>query len=187
MTRTRFTAQERQEQLVTVALTAFTQGGYAGTTTDQVARLAGVSQPYVIRIFGSKQELFLATLRYAGSRIEQKWRDAAASNPTLAGLGDAYTDLLAERELLIVLLHGFAASADPAVGDAVRACYGSLYETVRELTGATAEEARDFFAMGMLITVLGSMHVMGPDQVPLQPWMTELISTFGTPGGASEQ
>ncbi|AEV83934.1 TetR family transcriptional regulator [Actinoplanes sp. SE50] len=178
MSRIRLTAAERQEQIVAAALQAFAQGGYVGTSTDEVARLSGVSQPYVIRIFGSKQELFLATVRYAGQRIEATWRAAADREPTLASLGSAYTDLLAERELLAVLLHGFAASADPVVGDAVRACYGNMYQTVRDLTGATPEEARDFFAMGMLITVLGTMRILGPGAVPPQPWMTSLLSTF---------
>jgi AcrR family transcriptional regulator len=178
MTRTRLTAAERQEQIVEAALKAFAQGGYAGTSTDEVARLSGVSQPYVIRIFGSKQKLFLATVRHAGRRIEAKWRAAAEREPTLASLGNAYDDLLADRDLLVVLLHGFAASHDPTVGDAVRSCFGGLFETVRELTGASAEEARDFFAMGMLITVLGAMRALGPDAVPPQPWMTTLIGTF---------
>ncbi|GIF14579.1 TetR/AcrR family transcriptional regulator [Actinoplanes teichomyceticus] len=183
MTRTRLTASERQEQILAAALTAFAQGGYAGTSTDQVARLAGVSQPYVIRIFGSKQELFLATVRHAGRRIEALWRAAAEREPTLAGLGGAYTELLAERELPIILLQGFAASADPVVGEAVRACYGNLYETVCELTGAGAEEVRDFFAMGMLKTILGAMRVVGPDPVPTEPWMAALISSFPDDAG----
>ena len=34
-------------------------GGYAGTSTDAVAREAGVSQPYVVRMFGTKLDLFL--------------------------------------------------------------------------------------------------------------------------------
>ncbi|MEV0902491.1 TetR/AcrR family transcriptional regulator [Actinoplanes sp. NPDC049802] len=178
MTRIRLTAQERHAQLVVAAVTAFAQGGYAGTTTDQVARLAGVSQPYVIRIFGSKQELFLATLRHVSERIEQKWRAAAEVEPSLAGLGKAYKELLAERDLLAVLLHGFVAAADPAIGDAARACYGNQYGVVRELTGCTADEARDFFAMGMLITVLGVMRVIGPGQVEPLPWAAELISTL---------
>ena len=178
MTRTRLTAQERHGQLVTAALEAFAEGGYAGTTTDQVARIAGVSQPYVIRLFGSKQELFLAVLRYASERIEEKWRAAAAGQPTLDGLGAAYKDLLAERELLVVLLHGFAAAADPKIGDAVRDCYGNMYQVVRELTGASAEEASEFFAHGMLITVLGAMRVLGPDPVPMRPWMTDLLGAL---------
>ena len=178
MTRTRLTAAERHAQLVAAAVTAFAQRGYAGTTTDQVARLAGVSQPYVIRIFGSKQELFLATMRYAGDRVQEKWRSAAEKDPTLHGLGMAYKDLLAERDLLVVLLHGFANGADPGLGDAVRQCYGELFMLVRELTGATAEQARDFFAGGMLITVLGAMRVLGPDPVPMQPWMVDLLGAL---------
>ncbi|GAA1609239.1 TetR/AcrR family transcriptional regulator [Actinoplanes couchii] len=175
MVRTRLTAPERHAQLVAAAVTAFAGGGYAGTTTDQVARLAGVSQPYVIRLFGSKQELFLATVRHAGDRVGRIWRDAAAEDPTLAGLGAAYKTLLDERDLLVVLLHGFAAGSDPGLGDAVRRCYGELFQLVRELTGCTAEEARDFFAHGMLITVLGAMRVLGPEAVPPDPWMIDLL------------
>jgi AcrR family transcriptional regulator len=178
MTRTRLTAEERHVQLVAAAVTAFSHGGYAGTTTDQVARLAGVSQPYVIRIFRTKQELFLAAVNHAGDRVEAKFREAAAREATLASLGQAYDDLLAERELITLLLHGFTASADPAIGEPVRACFGRLYEAVRELTGATSLEARDFFAMGMLLTCLGAMRVVGPDSVPQRPWMEDLLSTF---------
>lgn len=178
MTRTRLTAQERHAQLVRAGVTAFAQGGYAGTTTDQVARIAGVSQPYVIRIFGSKQELFLATMRHASDRVQQTWREAAAADPTLPGLGKAYESLLGERDLLVVLLHAFAAAADPGLGDEVRECYGGLYLLVRELTGASAEETRDFFASGMLLTVLGAMRVLGPDSVPPQPWMTDLVDSL---------
>ncbi|GGQ59549.1 TetR/AcrR family transcriptional regulator [Couchioplanes azureus] len=180
MARTRLTAEQRQEQLLRAALTAFSTGGYAGTTTDQVARLAGVSQPYVIRIFGTKQQLFLATVRRAGDRIEQRFRQAAAEDPTLASLGAAYDDLLAERELITVLLHGFTASADPAIGPVVRDCFGRIYRTVRELTGAGEEEARGFLAMGMLLTCLGAMRVVGPDAVPREPWMTELLGGDGS-------
>ncbi|MCM4079572.1 TetR/AcrR family transcriptional regulator [Paractinoplanes hotanensis] len=178
MTRTRLTAEERQEQLIAAAVTAFSQNGYAGTTTDQVARLAGVSQPYVIRLFRTKQELFLAAVQHAGDRIEAKWREAAERDPTLAGLGDAYGELLQQPELVTMLLHGFAAAGDPAIGDPVRACFGGLYEVVRELTGATAIEARDFFAHGMLLTCLGAMRVLGPGAVPPQPWSVDLLGAF---------
>jgi AcrR family transcriptional regulator len=175
MTRTRLTAGERHEQLVAAAVTAFAQGGYAGTTTDQVARLAGVSQPYVIRLFGTKQALFLAAVARATDRIEQRFRDAAAERPDLESLGAAYDGLLAERELITVLLHGFAAAADPAIGPTVRDCFGSIYRSVRHLTGAGEDEARDFLAIGMLLTVLGAMQIIGPDAVPREPWMDEVL------------
>jgi AcrR family transcriptional regulator len=178
VTRTRLTAEERHEQLVRAAVTAFCQGGYAGTTTDQVARLAGVSQPYVIRLFGTKQQLFIAAVLYASGRIEQHFRLAAEVSPELASLGSAYDELLAERELITVLLHGFAAGADPAIGPVVRECFGQIYTTVRELTGSSADEAREFLATGMLLTVLGAMRVIGTDAVPAEPWMAEMLGSL---------
>ncbi|MFF5076932.1 TetR/AcrR family transcriptional regulator [Actinoplanes sp. NPDC000266] len=178
MSRIRLTAEERQEQLVAAAVTAFSSGGYAGTTTDQVARLAGVSQPYVIRLFRTKQELFLAAMHHTVDLIDATFRAAADREPTLPSLGHAYFELLGRRELMAMLLHGFAASDDPAIGDPVRAGFGRLYDTIRGLTGCSPEEARAFFGEGMLLTCLASMRVIGPAAVPLQPWSAELAGTY---------
>ena len=174
----RLTATERHVQIVDAALTAFSTGGYAGTTTDQVARLAGVSQPYVIRLFGSKQQLFIATVQRASSRVVQLFNEAAATAPELASLAAAYSELLAEHRLITVLLHGFAAGADPVIGPVVRDCFGEIYSTVRATTGASADEARDFMAAGMLLTVLGAMKVLGPDAAAPAPWSTELLAGY---------
>lgn len=178
MPRTRLTADQRHDQLIAAAVTAFSGGGYAGTTTDQVARIAGVSQPYVIRLFGTKQALFIGAVQYAAGRIEQQFRTAAGTDPTLSGLGRAYDDLLAEKELISVLLHGFTAGSDPDIGPVVRDCFGRIYATVRELTGADVAQARDFLATGMLCTILGTLNVIGPDAVPAQPWMTDLVTSM---------
>jgi AcrR family transcriptional regulator len=178
MRRTRLTADERHEQLVASAVTAFSHSGYAATTTDQVARLAGVSQPYVIRLFHTKQELFLAAVRHASDRIEARFRAAAGQEPTLPHLGEAYFELLAERELITLLLHGFTAGSDPAIGEQVRACFGRLFAEVRAMTGASAAEVRDFFALGMLLTCMTAMRAIGPEAATPQPWVTELMATF---------
>lgn len=178
MPRTRLTAEERHEQLVGAAITAFSHAGYAGTTTDQVARLAGVSQPYVIRLFRTKQELFLAALTHACDQIEERWRAAAAAEPTLGSLGQSYQALLAEPELITILLHGFSAGAEPAIGGPVRDRFGRLYLLVRELTGADAAEAKEFFAHGMLLTCLAAMRAIGPAAAPPQPWVTELMGAL---------
>src|SRR5689334_21909449 len=120
MTRIRLTAAERGEEVLKAAVQAFGRSGYEGTKTDDIARLAGVSQPYVIRLFGTKQQLFVAAVASVCDRIEQIFRDAAAESADLGTLGQNYERLLAEPELLLVLLHGFSASADPVIGDCVR-------------------------------------------------------------------
>jgi AcrR family transcriptional regulator len=180
MSGTRLSAAERSEQLVEAAVKAFATTGYAGTSTDDVARLADVSQPYVIRLFGSKQRLFLAGVEHAGDRIEQAFRDVGPAE--LAGLAAAFDRLLASREYLAMLLHGFAASADPAIGAVVRDRFGRIYRLVKELSGAEVDEVREFLATGMLQTVLAVMKVLGPDAVAPDPWMTELVSSLPSAG-----
>lgn len=176
MTRPRLSAAERTEQIVCAAIGAFSATGYTGTSTDDVARRAGVSQPYVIRLFGSKQRLFVSGVEYAARQIEQAFRDSGATD--LEGLGDAYDTLLERYELLGMLMHGFAASNDPEIGEMVRGCLGRIYSLVRELSGATPREAADFVATGIFLTVLASTRIIGPEAVEPKPWMSEIIAAY---------
>src|SRR6476469_4673313 len=100
----RMNADERREQVLAAATKAFARTGYAGTSTDAVAREAGVSQPYVVRMFGTKRELFLAVFEQAADRIEAAFRGVVDSRPSgrpfdpdseddWAELGAAYTEL----------------------------------------------------------------------------------------------
>lgn len=66
---TRMSREDRQRSIVAAATEQFARGGYAGTTTDEVARAAGVSQPYVVRMFGGKAKLFAAVFTAAFERI----------------------------------------------------------------------------------------------------------------------
>lgn len=174
--RSRLTATERTEQIVCAAVTAFSSTGYAGTSTDDVARAAGVSQPYVIRLFRSKQRLFVTAVDYAARQIETAFRESGATD--LDGLGDAYDTLLNRYEVLGMLLHGFAASSDADIGERVRECFGRLYTLVRELTGADPREASEFIGIGMFLTIMGAMRVIGPEAVPPTSWMTEIHEAF---------
>ncbi|MER7244083.1 TetR/AcrR family transcriptional regulator [Kribbella sp. NPDC000426] len=178
MTRVRLTAKERGEEVLRAAVQAFAASGYEGTKTDEIARMAGVSQPYVIRLFGTKQQLFLAAVDSVCRRIEEIFREAADESPELSALGRNYKALLDEPELLLVLLHGFSASGDPAIGDCVRQRFGSIYALVRELTGASPQQAREFLSAGMLLTVMSAMQVIGPNAIPAK-WAQEIEDTLG--------
>ncbi|WP_336086786.1 TetR/AcrR family transcriptional regulator [Nocardia sp. SSK8] len=178
-TRTRMTAAERSSQVLEAAVRAFADSGYAATKTDEIARLAGVSQPYVIRLFGTKQQLFLAALHEVCDRIERVFRGAeiapdADTSDALRTMGRAFDVFLAERELPLMLLHGAAASGDPAVGEHMRERFGRIYRLVGELTGADTLESRRFVATGMLLTIMTAMQVAGSDAIPL-PWATEIL------------
>ncbi|WP_415094204.1 TetR/AcrR family transcriptional regulator [Nocardioides sp.] len=159
----RMPAEERRELIVAAATRAFAAGGYAGTSTDAVAKEAGVSQPYVVRMFGTKLDLFLVVFASACARIQESFCaviDAGfdpASEEDFHRLGGAYVDLLADRDWLQVMMHGFTASAAvPEIGDSARQRMGAIFDTLRR-TGWSDEEVREFIAHGMLLNVLLSI------------------------------
>ncbi len=181
---TRMPAEERREQLLGAATRAFARGGYHGTSTDAVAREAGVSQPYVVRTFGTKLELFLEVFRRATDRIRLVFEEVLDERPfdpdsedDAARLGSAYTNLLSDRDLLQVNMHGFSAGGVPEIAAQGRECMADVFRTVRR-TGWDPERCREFIAHGMLINVLLSMRA--PEHVGDSPELDVLsVCTFG--------
>lgn len=148
------TGDERREQILGAARAAFAAGGYAGTSTDQVAKAAGVSQPYVVRLFGGKQQLFAEVYARASRQVVDALSGVPAGPDAKERMGEAYVSLLADRDLLLVIMHGFIASADPSVGEVARGTLAAAFRLHQERTGGSPDEARAFVAQGMLINVL---------------------------------
>jgi len=161
---TRMPAEERRAQLLDAATRAFARGGFHGTSTDAVAREAGVSQPYVVRTFGTKLALFLEVFRRATGRIRETFEEVLDERPfdpesddDAARLGTAYTSLLADRDLLQIMMHGYSAGGVDEIAALSRECMADIVRTIRR-TGWDADRCRDFIAHGMLINVLLSMQ-----------------------------
>ena len=150
----RMTGEARREQILTAARAVFAEGGYEWTTTDQVARAAGVSQPYVIRLFGSKQQLFLELYQHVSTRILETFSAVPAGPDAGRMMGESYIGLVADRDLLRLLMHGFIAGSDPQIGSLARHTLAEVFRLFRDRTGGSEQEARDFLAQGMLINVL---------------------------------
>jgi AcrR family transcriptional regulator len=55
-------AEDRKRQILRVAVSLFSQKGFGGTTTREIAQAAGVSEAMVFRHFATKQELYTAIL-----------------------------------------------------------------------------------------------------------------------------
>jgi AcrR family transcriptional regulator len=152
----RKSAEERREEIIEAAVEEFSAKGLRGASVEEMAERVGVSQPYVYRLFGTKKELFLAAMRRVRERVQEAFRAAAAeANPenALEAMGRSYDRSLFGRKERLMLLQGFAAAGDPEVREAVGEGYAALWRFVRETTGASEEEVRSFFAMGMLLTV----------------------------------
>lgn len=58
----RMTGEERRLQILKVAIELFSQRGFSGTTTKEIARAAGVSEAIIFRHFSNKEELYSAIL-----------------------------------------------------------------------------------------------------------------------------
>jgi AcrR family transcriptional regulator len=163
----RKTADERRTSILRAAMAEFAKGGYAGTSTDAIAVRAGISQPYLFRLFGTKRELFIATMDVMHARIESTFRSAAqglSGIEALAAMGQAYQVLLGERDLLLVQLHAFAASEDEEIRKAAREGFRHLWAVVSQLTGLPDEDVVAFFAQGMLLNVMAAIDASALDE-----------------------
>ncbi len=161
---TRMSAEERRALVLEAATRAFARGGYHGTSTDAVAREAGVSQPYVVRIFGTKLELFLEVFERSARRVYAAFEDVLAEGPfdptsddDRARMGLAYFALLRDHDFLQVMLHAFSNGDVDEIAAAARSCMGEVFSTLKR-TGWDDEEVRDFIAYGMLLNVMTSMR-----------------------------
>ncbi|WP_041546699.1 MULTISPECIES: TetR/AcrR family transcriptional regulator [unclassified Nocardioides] len=159
----RMSGEERREAILGAATRAFALGGYHGTSTDAIAREAGVSQPYVVRMFGTKLELFLEVFQRSGDRITSAFGAVLDEGPfdpesedDKARMGLAYAALLRDREFLQVQMHGFSSGGVPEIAAVARRCMGEVFATIQR-TGWTDEQCRDFVAYGMLLNVMISM------------------------------
>jgi AcrR family transcriptional regulator len=160
----RKTKAQRREEILDAALGEFAEKGLHGASTDEIARLAGISQPYVFRLFGTKKELYLALVaRCFRQTLElmQRAAEGKRGEEALAAIGTAYGELLqSDRLYLRAQMQAYAACEDPEIAAVVRNGYGDLVTYVERVSGAPAEEVAQFFAGGMLLNVLASMDAL---------------------------
>jgi AcrR family transcriptional regulator len=74
----RLPAEERRRAIVEAALRVFSAGSYAGSTTAEIAREAGVSEPVLYRHFASKRDLWVACLEVAWEEFRDGFDAAIA-------------------------------------------------------------------------------------------------------------
>jgi AcrR family transcriptional regulator len=173
-TTTRQTAEVRREAVLEAAAAEFSRKGIHGASTDAIAKAAGISQPYLFRLFGTKKELYLATTRLKMEEVYQAFERASrgkAGQEALQAMGEAYRILIEDRERLQLMLQCFAAAEDDEIREELRRVWRDLVELVERVTGASAEDVSTWFARGMLLNVIGAMRLY---EEPT-PWGDRLI------------
>ena len=170
--RIRLTATERRTSVVETACRVFAKGSYRGSTTAQIAKATGVTEPVLYRHFASKRELYLACLAAAWEQLKRLWETALEqeSNPQMwvATLGQTYSEARAADRVILVDLWIQAlteAADDPEIRrglrEQVREVHSFVADVIRRAQGAGAivrerdadAEAWIFISLGFLSTI----------------------------------
>jgi AcrR family transcriptional regulator len=170
----RKTAEVRRDEILDAAMVEFAERGLHGASTEDIAKRAGISQPYVFRLFGSKKDLFkAATARCLRETLEtfQRAAEGRRGREALDAMGAAYQELLADRNRLRAQMQAYAACDDPDICEVVRNGYGDIVAYVERVSGLPPAEVTHFFATGMLINVIASMDLYESPE----PWSERLL------------
>lgn len=176
--RVRRTADERRVEVIQAAIAEFSKLGLHGGSTETIAAAAGISQPYVLRLFGTKKALYLASVEHVCLTISDTWQreltrfeqdhPGAPPSQKLEAIGQAYGGLVRSVVELRLVLQAFASAEDDDVRQLTHQQLDRLFTWVHEATGADLATTRRFFATGMLMTIAASIRAI--DAVPTQAW-----------------
>jgi AcrR family transcriptional regulator len=160
-------AEERRESVIRAAMIEFAHGGYHGTSTEAIAKRVGVSQPYLFRLFPGKRAIFLAAAEHCMELARRSFEEAAEGlegEEALHAMAKSYVKVIAEHpERLLMQMQTYVAvgaaeeAGDHELGEAVRAGWMRLWDTVHVPLGADADGTTTFMAYGMLVNCLVSM------------------------------
>ncbi|GAA4707927.1 transcriptional regulator, TetR family [Promicromonospora umidemergens] len=168
---------ERREQILQAALREFSHKGLHGGSTMTIAAEVGVSQPNIFRIFPTKREIFVATLQRVFTNVATTMLAAGERDPEqpLQAMADGWGKLMEERENMLMLLQGYAASEDPVIRDLMQNWTRDVFERMEALPGVGQDVAHDFFAAGMLYMVAAAMDL--PTRADSDAWAERFLDS----------
>jgi AcrR family transcriptional regulator len=159
----RQSAGERRESILDAALIEFAERGLHGTSTEDIAKRAGISQPYVFRLFGSKKQLFAAACARCMRELRQEMEAAAAGlsgEEALDAMGKVYREILeGDPHRLQLQMHMYAAGQEPESRQVAREGFGDLFTTFERISGADPQRLTRFLATGMLLNMIAAMQL----------------------------
>ena len=188
-------AEERRATVLECACQIFAKGTYHGSTTAEIARTAGVTEPILYRHFASKRDLYLACLNAAWAECRAMWEEAIAdeSDPALwvGVMGRSYLAAKDKRGQVATLwMQALTeASDDPEIRRFIRRhmreVHGFVADAIRRSQAAGGilperdadAEAWLFISIGLLSTVSRRVGGMVEDDLEKifdarRTWMT---------------
>lgn len=158
------TADDRRQQILEAATSEFARAGYYGASTQTIADMAGISQPYLFQLFGSKLKLFQAAWSVCCDRIEAVLHEAAAGVPEPDrghALASAYDALLSnERDLLTIQLQAWSASCtDEEIRRSVASRFNGIWDLIGSLSSGDGGTIADMMGGWVLYNVAVALRI----------------------------
>ena len=168
----RMAAADRRKHLIETAIRLFTDGSYHGTTTAEIARAAGVSEPILYRHFASKRDLYLAALEHVWAKTREVWErkldEASDTVAAVEAIGKEHVSVRSPKlqlaELWVQALG--EASEDPELRRRLRRHMREVHDFVADLVrrgqneGAIAKE-RDADSEAWIMLAGGILGMVG--------------------------
>ena len=156
----RMAMEERRELVLREAIPVFARYGFEGATTAEIAKRAGVTQPYIFKLFESKKELFITACERNMRTTQEEMRQSAGGktgHDAMEAMGHAYIERMnSNRDSLLLQMQQYAACWDDDVQTTVRTRMQDLWNMVAEVSGEPLEKIALFFAKGMMCNVLAA-------------------------------
>jgi AcrR family transcriptional regulator len=157
----RHSADERRDLVIEAARQEFAALGLGGATGEGLSYRAGISHPYLLRLFGSKRELFVEVVE----RVFDQLLAAARAVRAPEGDSDGFSDLVgALKEALgehgpSLLFQAFAACGVEEVRLTVQRRVGELYEPLDRAASTRQVEADAVLSRLLLIGAIDAMRL----------------------------
>lgn len=164
----RMTAAARRVGVVRAAVRAFAQTGYEATSASAIAQLAGVSQPYLFRLYGTKRDLFIAAAESCFAQLRTvlaKAADGLDGQEAVDAMSRACLGLEAGDALLSFPMRFYAATHDRVIAQRAHGLVTELYGEIVNQAGMDDARTGLLFA-SLLLTQTTS--VMEPCSAPLR-------------------
>jgi AcrR family transcriptional regulator len=165
-------AADRRKHLIETAIRLFTDGSYHGTTTAEIARAAGVSEPILYRHFASKRDLYFAALEHVWAKTREAWeRKLDEASDTVAAVEAISKEHVSVRSPKLQLAELWVqalgeASEDPELRRRLRRHMREVHDFVADLVrrgqneGAIAKE-RDADSEAWIMLAGGILGMVG--------------------------
>jgi AcrR family transcriptional regulator len=159
----------------------FAAVGLGAATGESIAYRAEISHPYLLRLFGSKRELFLTVVDRTFDELLQAVGEAASSSDgrlTIPAAEQAIVTYLQDRGGSALLLQFLAACGDDEIRPVVRRRFADLYRALGRSSGLEEPEVPQLFARLVLRGATETLRL--PEVAGRAAWARELLTLATT-------